>query len=242
MSESLEFRKKKLREELKVKLKNNRRLRTLFFNIVKISVKPDIFDTILDQIYEFFKIDYRVEKLFYDNWTGMFRKTYIGYFYLSVPQNFNIQKKNLQNFFYSILEWILKEQCIKNNSNYNQVLNSLMFNQSLKLWLEDFSRRIIDRVCNYMQFYHANLNEIYNDSFIKRENILMVNPNSDYLVNDQKNKLFQEMKISQAEKYYTSLLKQQIKLETREVLIDEYQKAFDTENERIEQKIEELLN
>ena len=67
MSESLEFRKKKLREELKVKLKNNRRLRTLFFNIVKISVKPDIFDTILDQIYEFFKIDYRVEKLFYDN-------------------------------------------------------------------------------------------------------------------------------------------------------------------------------
>lgn len=117
-----------------------------------------------------------------------------------------------------------------------------MFNQSLKLWLEDFSRRIIDRVCNYMQFYHANLNEIYNDSFLKRENILMVNPNSDYLVNDQKNKLFQEMKISQAEKYYTSLLKQQIKLETREVLIDEYQKAFDTENERIEQKIEELLN
>lgn len=67
MSESLEFRKKKLREELKVKLKNNRRLRTLFFNIVKISVKPDIFDSILDQIYEFFKIDYRVEKLFYDN-------------------------------------------------------------------------------------------------------------------------------------------------------------------------------
>ena len=67
MSENLEFRKKKLREELKVKLKNNRRLRTLFFNIVKISVKPDIFDTILDQIYEFFKIDYRVEKLFYDN-------------------------------------------------------------------------------------------------------------------------------------------------------------------------------
>jgi hypothetical protein len=67
MSESLEFRKKKLREELKVKLKNNRRLKTLFFNIVKISVKPDIFDSILDQIYEFFKIDYRVEKLFYDN-------------------------------------------------------------------------------------------------------------------------------------------------------------------------------
>jgi hypothetical protein len=89
-----------------------------------------------------------------------------------------------------------------------------------------------------MFIYYSNIVKIFNDSFEKKSwNLYIVREWADFFENDFKLKLFQELKYSQAEKYYISSLNKAIKEDFKEEILNEYNKYFD----QVQSNLENLI-
>lgn len=230
---------------LKDRKKTNNRLKTLFLTMSRVALKPVIFNGIIAKAFDMFWIEYIVEKLYIENWvwTWSFRKQYIGYFIIKNPseQAFTENRNKMHKSIVSVLEWIIKEKCTEKNINYMNTLNSKMYNASFSWWLSHFADQIMEQLVKYITIFHSNINTYYLNHFEKRNWFLVLKPQSDFLRNENINKLFREFKYSAAENYYTSELLKAIKEEYKENLIAEYEKHFEKFNNDIDTALYKII-
>lgn len=228
------------KEALKTRIKDNKRLRTWFLAAIRISLKPDMFKDFITQAYDIFQIDYKIEKMFIEMPVGSwhFKKQYIGYFTLwgDIAEN----KIKMIDLYVTVLEGILKARCIEKNYNPSVLFNSMFFSKEFRWWLKNFSTVIVEEIAKLMTSYHNSINFYYAECFEMRNNKLILKPDTDYLTNENKSKLFKEYKFSTAENYYGTELANWVKESFREQIIDKYTEFFEEELEKLDAKVEEM--
>ncbi len=235
---------KEQERQIKMKIKNNRRLKSLFFQIARISLKPDIFEALIRKWYNEFWIDYSVKKILYkeenaEQWME-YRNMYIWYFDMTCiwDKNYDFKKEECQDYYYSIIYWVLDKKCTEKALNVKAILRDEFFGYSFDYWIRNFSKKIVWILFEKMFIYYSNIVKIFNDSFEKKSwNLYIVREWADFFENDFKLKLFQELKYSQAEKYYISSLNKAIKEDFKEEILNEYNKYFD----QVQSNLENLI-
>ena len=102
---------KEQEKQIKNRIRTNNRLKTLFFQIARISIKPDIFEALIKKWYEKFWIEYSVKKILYkktdEDWNEIFTNMYIWYFDMKSiwELTYQYEQEQLQSYYYSIIYW-----------------------------------------------------------------------------------------------------------------------------------------
>lgn len=232
------------KQRIKDELNNNRRLKRYFMKLVNIVLQKDIFYQISIEAFDVFKIEYDVEKVFYDEWTWKLRKTYIWYFNtkISSQDDFNSRIETMRNFIYSVMEWIVKKTSAEQNVNYVSNLNWLLAQKPLSHWLSHFSTILTDEIARFINQFQLTINSLYKENFYKVWDKLFINPGTDYLNNEEKNKLFREYKLSYAENLYIDNINSCLKVETKEKIKNWYNDMFEWYITRLVDKLAEISN
>lgn len=235
---------KEQEKQIKNKIKTNSRLRSLFFQIARYSLKPDIFEALIKKWYDWFWIEYSVRKILYkkidEEWNEIFSNMFIWYFDMKSiwDVTYEFEQQQLQKFYYDIIVWLLERKCVEKSLNVQWTLNEEFMWYTFKEWIENFSKRITQLIFQKMFTQYSLIVKIFNDSFEKRwNNIYYLKEWSDFFKNDKKLKLFVEIKYSQAEKEYITWLNKSIKEDFKESLIMEYKDRFDKIQDNLNQLI-----
>lgn len=234
---------KEQEKQIKNRIRTNNRLKTLFFQIARISIKPDIFEALIKKWYEKFWIEYSVKKILYkktdEDWNEIFTNMYIWYFDMKSiwELTYQYEQEQLQLYYYSIIYWILEKKCIEKSLNVKWVLYDEFMWYTFKDWIDNFSKRITWLVFQKMFRQYSLIVKTFDESFEKRWSIYYLREWSDFFKNDKKLKLFVEYKYSQAERDYITWLNKSIKEDFKESLVMEYKERFD----KIQWNLEQLL-
>lgn len=234
---------KEQEKQIKNRIRTNNRLKTLFFQIARISIKPDIFEALIKKWYEKFWIEYSVKKILYkktdEDWNEIFTNMYIWYFDMKSiwELTYQYEQEQLQSYYYSIIYWILEKKCIEKSLNVKWVLYDEFMWYTFKDWIDNFSKRITWLVFQKMFRQYSLIVKTFDESFEKRWSIYYLREWSDFFKNDKKLKLFVEYKYSQAERDYITWLNKSIKEDFKESLVMEYKERFD----KIQWNLEQLL-
>lgn len=234
---------KEQEKQIKIRYKTNNRLKSLFFQIARISLKPDIFEALIKKWYDWFWIDYSVKKIVYtktwEDWSPIYTNMYIWFFDMTCiwDQTYEQKQRELQDFYYQIIYWILEKKCIEKSLNVKWVLYEEFMWYTFNEWILNFSKRITWMIFQKMFQYYSKIAQIFDDSFEVKWSKYVLKEWSDFFQNDKKLKMFQEIKYSQAEKEYISWINKSIKEEFKEKMILEYKEYFD----KVQEKLQNLI-
>jgi len=180
------------------------------FKIYKFILKKSVILRVLATYFNLFEIKYTYETLiYYDKKNKYEDEMKIWYFEIYSLKDWTFEEKIIlfEEYLYKILKYLIKEYCLKNKMNYDKFLNVILYeNVTVEFITKNVSKILVKSISNAMLSYYTYVKEMFDETFESKWAYYTL-IDEWYILNEEKNKLFKEYKISQAERYLKNAIK-----------------------------------